>query len=82
LYERFIDENDSLSLVITTGSWLTGTDNPLLNVAYLASPVSDHLLLQIISRINRPYKKKEDALLVDYVGIDWKKIRNMVDNIL
>ncbi len=73
LYKRFNDENDNLFLIITTGSGLMGIDFPLLNVAYITNSVSEQNILQIISRICRPYKNKENALVIDYVGVDWKK---------
>lgn len=76
LFERFNDENDPLSLIVTTGVWLTGTDNPLVHTVYLTKPVSDQIIWQIMGRINHKYKNKQNALLVDYADTNWSKIEH------
>jgi len=53
---------------------LTGFDAPLLYCMYLDKPMRDHVLLQTIARVNRPYqdqegRRKPSGLIVDFVGI-------------
>jgi type I restriction enzyme R subunit len=47
---------------------LTGFDVPFLDTMYIDKPVSQHNLIQTISRVNRTFKGKK-GLIVDYVGI-------------
>ncbi len=51
-----------------------GFDAPILYCMYLDKPMRDHVLLQAIARVNRPYEKDEEnrkpcGLVVDFVGI-------------
>jgi len=60
--------------LIVTDKLLTGYDAPLLYCMYLDKPMRDHVLLQAIARVNRPYVDKEDVqkkvgLIVDFVGV-------------
>jgi len=53
---------------------LTGYDAPILYCMYLDKPMRDHVLLQAIARVNRPYedeagRRKTNGLIVDFVGI-------------
>jgi type I restriction enzyme, R subunit len=53
---------------------LTGYDAPILYCMYLDKPMRDHVLLQAVARVNRPYEdeqgiKKPCGLVVDFVGI-------------
>jgi type I restriction enzyme R subunit len=53
---------------------LTGYDAPLLQCMYLDKPIGDHVLLQAIARVNRPYVdangvQKRVGLVVDFVGV-------------
>ncbi|NPB03907.1 MAG: HsdR family type I site-specific deoxyribonuclease [Thermotogae bacterium] len=66
------DENPKI--LIVTEKLLTGYDAPILYVMYLDKPMRDHVLLQAIARVNRPYedesgRKKTSGLIVDFVGI-------------
>ena len=60
-------------IFIVTDKLLTGYDAPLLYCMYLDKPMRDHVLLQAIARVNRPYEegkiKKPCGLVVDFVGI-------------
>ena len=61
-------------ILIVTDKLLTGYDAPVLYAMYLDKPMRDHVLLQAISRVNRPYIDKDDVqkrvgLIVDFVGI-------------
>ncbi|MFY8102161.1 MAG: type I restriction enzyme subunit R domain-containing protein, partial [Allorhizobium sp.] len=52
----------------------TGYDAPLLYCLYLDKPMRDHVLLQAIARVNRPYVDKEGVrkqigLIIDFVGV-------------
>ena len=61
-------------LFIVTDKLLTGFDAPLLYCMYLDKPMRDHVLLQAIARVNRPYAdvkgiSKAIGLVVDFVGV-------------
>ncbi len=61
-------------ILIVTDKLLTGYDAPALYAMYLDKPMRDHVLLQAIARVNRPYIDDEDVskrvgLIVDFVGI-------------
>ena len=71
LFKR-ADENPKI--LIVTDKLLTGYDAPLLYCMYLDKPMRDHVLLQAIARVNRPYVDAIDArkrigLVVDFVGV-------------
>lgn len=66
------DENPHI--LIVTEKLLTGYDAPILYCMYLDKPMRDHVLLQAIARVNRPYedetgRRKQNGLIVDFVGI-------------
>lgn len=65
------DENPKL--LIVTDKLLTGYDAPLLYCMYLDKPMRNHVLLQAIARVNRPYAangtRKRIGLIVDFVGV-------------
>lgn len=61
-------------ILIVTDKLLTGYDAPLLYCLYLDKPMRDHVLLQAIARVNRPYVdaggvRKRIGLVVDFVGV-------------
>lgn len=61
-------------ILIVTEKLLTGYDAPILYCMYLDKPMRDHVLLQAIARVNRPYEdergaKKPSGMVLDYVGI-------------
>ncbi len=60
-------------ILIVTEKLLTGYDAPILYCMYLDKPMRDHVLLQTIARVNRPYeeegKRKTAGLILDFVGI-------------
>lgn len=61
-------------ILIVTDKLLTGYDAPLLFCMYLDKPMRDHVLLQAIARVNRPYVdvngvRKRVGLVVDFVGV-------------
>ena len=61
-------------ILIVTDKLLTGYDAPLLYCMYLDKPMRDHVLLQAIARVNRPYvdahgARKRVGLVVDFVGV-------------
>ena len=61
-------------ILIVTDKLLTGYDAPLLYCMYLDKPMRDHVLLQAIARVNRPYvdeisTRKRIGLVVDFVGV-------------
>lgn len=66
------DENPQI--LIVTEKLLTGYDAPILYCMYLDKPMRDHVLLQAIARVNRPYedeqgRRKTNGLIVDFVGV-------------
>ncbi|MFW6118907.1 MAG: type I restriction endonuclease subunit R [Planctomycetota bacterium] len=61
-------------ILIVTEKLLTGFDAPVLYCMYLDKPMRDHVLLQAIARVNRPYedetgRKKPAGFVLDFVGI-------------
>lgn len=61
-------------ILIVTDKLLTGYDAPVLYCMYLDKPMRDHVLLQAIARVNRPYVdtqgvRKRVGLVVDFVGV-------------
>lgn len=61
-------------IFIVTDKLLTGFDAPVLYCMYLDKPMRDHVLLQAIARVNRPYEEEGDikkpcGLVIDFVGI-------------
>lgn len=66
---------DSLpKILIITEKLLTGFDAPVLYCMYLDKPMRDHVLLQAIARVNRPYedeggRQKSSGFVLDFVGI-------------
>ncbi len=61
-------------ILIVTDKLLTGYDAPLLYCLYLDKPMRDHVLLQAVARVNRPYVdgqgiRKRVGLVVDFVGV-------------
>lgn len=87
VYKHQVSENDEKKykkiflkpetfpkIFIVTDKLLTGYDAPILYCMYLDKPMRDHVLLQAIARVNRPYEqgkdiKKHCGLVVDFVGI-------------
>ncbi len=70
--DRFRKEEHPKFLIVTS-KLLTGFDAPVLYAMYLDKPMRDHVLLQAIARVNRPYERdgqrKTCGLIVDFVGI-------------
>jgi type I restriction enzyme R subunit len=65
---------DLPKILIVTEKLLTGFDAPILYCMYLDKPMRDHVLLQAIARVNRPYedefgRHKPAGFVLDYVGI-------------
>jgi len=61
-------------ILIVTEKLLTGFDAPVLYCMYLDKPMRDHVLLQAIARVNRPYedadgRAKPAGFVLDFVGI-------------
>ncbi|RUL93709.1 HsdR family type I site-specific deoxyribonuclease [Verrucosispora sp. FIM060022] len=71
---QFKKPGQAPKILIVTDKLLTGYDAPVLYAMYLDKPMRDHVLLQAISRVNRPYiddenVRKRVGLVVDFVGI-------------
>jgi type I restriction enzyme R subunit len=61
-------------ILIVTEKLLTGFDAPILYCMYLDKPMRDHVLLQAIARVNRPFedefgRAKPSGFVLDFVGI-------------
>lgn len=72
--KKFIDKNSQPKILIVTQKLLTGFDAPILYCLYLDKPMRDHVLLQTIARVNRPYEDndglvKSTGFILDFVGI-------------
>ena len=72
--KKFIDKNSPPKILIVTQKLLTGFDAPILYCIYLDKPMRDHVLLQSIARVNRPYEDadglvKPVGFVLDFVGI-------------
>ena len=70
----FKKANEDPKILVVTDKLLTGYDAPLLYCMYLDKPMRDHVLLQAIARVNRPYVdsrgvRKRIGLVVDFVGV-------------
>ncbi len=71
--KKFRNPESNPKILIVTEKLLTGFDAPILYCMYLDKPMRDHVLLQAIARVNRPYEdknnKKTCGLIVDFIGI-------------
>ncbi len=70
----FKKPTENPKILIVTDKLLTGYDVPPLYCLYLDKPMRDHVLLQSIARVNRPYVdangvQKRVGLVVDFVGV-------------
>jgi type I restriction enzyme R subunit len=70
----FIKPDRLPKILIITEKLLTGFDAPILYCMYLDKPMRDHVLLQAIARVNRPYEdengqRKPSGFVLDFVGI-------------
>jgi type I restriction enzyme R subunit len=66
-------------ILIVTEKLLTGFDAPILYCMYLDKPMRDHVLLQGIARVNRPYEDaqglvKPYGFVLDFIGIFGDKL--------
>ena len=71
---NFKKAGEEPKILIVTDKLLTGYDAPILYCMYLDKPMRDHVLLQAIARVNRPYvdphgNRKRVGLVVDFVGV-------------
>ncbi|MDW8328310.1 MAG: hypothetical protein RMK99_17260, partial [Anaerolineales bacterium] len=74
LRKAFLKPQELPKILIVTEKLLTGYDAPVLYCLYLDKPMRDHVLLQAIARVNRPYedengKHKPSGFVLDFVGI-------------
>jgi type I restriction enzyme R subunit len=72
--ELFPKAGENPKILIVTDKLLTGYDAPLLYCMYLDKPMREHVLLQAVARVNRPYEdtegvRKRVGLIVDFVGV-------------
>lgn len=70
----FKKSKEDPKILIVTDKLLTGYDAPILYCMYLDKPMRDHVLLQAIARVNRPYVddkgvQKRVGLVIDFVGV-------------
>ena len=69
LDRQFKQAKSNFKIAIVVDMWLTGFDVPFLDTMYIDKPVSEHNLIQTISRVNRKFEGKNKGLVVDYIGI-------------
>ncbi|PWH20526.1 MAG: deoxyribonuclease HsdR, partial [Ardenticatenia bacterium] len=74
LRRAFRKPGENPQMFIVTEKLLTGYDAPILYCMYLDKPMRDHVLLQAIARVNRPYEsddgqRKTSGLILDFVGV-------------
>src|SRR6266567_5032031 len=72
--KTFTRAGQNPQILIVTDKLLTGYDAEILYCMYLDKPMRDHVLLQAIARVNRPYEKegkfkKPCGFVVDFVGV-------------
>ena len=72
--KAFRRPGDLPKILIVTEKLLTGFDAPVLYCMYLDKPMRDHVLLQAIARVNRPYedeyeRAKPSGFVLDFVGV-------------
>lgn len=72
--KAFRHPDERPKILIVTEKLLTGFDAPILYCMYLDKPMRDHVLLQGIARVNRPYeddqgRRKPSGFVLDFVGI-------------
>ena len=72
--KAFRKPEEQPKILIVTEKLLTGFDAPILYCMYLDKPMRDHVLLQAIARVNRPYedadgRRKPAGFVLDFVGI-------------
>lgn len=67
----FQDKNSSLSLLIATGVYMVGYDNPYINTVYVTCPISNQLQYNIAGLVNRHSEGKDEGMIVDFIGVDW-----------
>lgn len=67
--EVFQNPQAPLQFLIVCDMLLTGFDAPIVQVMYLDQRMREHTLLQAVARTNRPFPRKNFALVVDYVGV-------------
>lgn len=70
----FLKKGSLPKILIVTQKLLTGFDASILYCMYLDKPMRDHVLLQAIARVNRPYEDddglvKPCGFVLDFVGI-------------
>ena len=72
--KRFRRPDEQPKILLVTEKLLTGFDAPILYCMYLDKPMRDHVLLQAIARVNRPYedeegRRKRCGFVLDFVGV-------------
>lgn len=94
--KAFAKTDTDPQILIVTEKLLTGYDAPVLYCMYLDKPMRDHVLLQAIARVNRPYeggdgRVKPAGFVLDFVGIfdnleralsfDSDEVQSVIENI-
>lgn len=71
LLKRFRDPDDTLSLLITTGIFFLGFDNPLVHTVYVTNSTSLQLRYTLASLVGIAHEGKENGLIVHYTAFIW-----------
>ncbi|AIA29322.1 Type I restriction modification system endonuclease subunit HsdR [Mycoplasmopsis californica] len=59
----------NIDILIVYNMLLTGFDAPRLKKIYFGRKLTDHTLLQAITRVNRPYKESTYGYIIDFADI-------------
>lgn len=62
-------KNMTIDILIVFNMLLTGFDAPRLKRLYFGRKLTDHNLLQAITRVNRPYKEHRYGYVIDFADI-------------
>lgn len=63
------DASSGIGILCVCDRLLTGFDAPVEQVMYLDKNLSEHNLMQAITRVNRTKKNKTHGIVVDYFGV-------------
>lgn len=62
-------KSGKIDILFVYNMLLTGFDSPRLKKLYLGRKIKDHNLLQMLTRVNRPYNKFKYGYVVDFADI-------------
>lgn len=66
--ERLFENDSNIRFLNVANNFWTGFNEPLLHTIFLDKPVRDKAAVQTLSRLDRIYPDKKDALVGDFTG--------------